>query len=211
MKKIGIFILLLFFWNGEGLKADIVARDSVITDMKTVINELLADTVDMAAVRQDTVAYIPQDSLSVLRDSISVEADSLLLEIDRAAIHFEDSIRHLKDSLMKAERAKKRIVPQEHPEVTAIFYDTCPGAQAGLAALNELGRRCPDEISVIATSCFCGSENYTIPALTTVSYPARVLMDRAFEIILMPEKKFPERSLTPPELHRRASVRNLML
>ncbi|WP_294504561.1 LacI family DNA-binding transcriptional regulator [uncultured Victivallis sp.] len=100
---------------------------------------------------------------------------------------------------------------QEHPEVTAIFYDTCPGAQAGLAALNELGRRCPDEISVIATSCFCGSENYTIPALTTVSYPARVLMDRAFEIILMPEKKFPERSLTPPELHRRASVRNLML
>lgn len=119
MKKIGIFILLLFFWNGEGLKADIVARDSVITDMKTVINELLADTVDMAAVGQDTVAYIPQDSLSVLRDSISVEADSLLLEIDRAAIHFEDSIRHLKDSLMKAERAKKRIVPQEHPEVTA--------------------------------------------------------------------------------------------
>ena len=100
---------------------------------------------------------------------------------------------------------------QEHPEVTAIFYDTCPGAQAGLAALNELGRRCPDEISVIATSCFCGSENYTIPALTTVSYPARVLMDRAIEIILMPEKKFPERSLTPPELHRRASVRNLML
>ena len=95
---------------------------------------------------------------------------------------------------------------REHPELTAIFYDTLPGALAGLAALNRLGRRCPEEISVIATSSFSGCENYTIPAITTVSYPARPLIDKAFEIILTPEKEFPERFLAAPELHRRSSI-----
>ena len=78
--------------------------------------------------------------------------------------------------------------------------------EAGLAALNRLGRRCPEEISVIATSSFSGCENYTIPAITTVSYPARPLIDKAFEIILTPEKEFPERFLAAPELHRRSSI-----
>lgn len=119
MKKVGILILLLFVLSGKSLKAETTARDSVITDMETVINELLSDTLDMTAVKKDTVAYVPQDSMSVFRDSISSEADSLLLEIDRAAMHFEDSIKHLKDSLMKAELAKRRVAPKVHPEVTA--------------------------------------------------------------------------------------------
>ncbi len=119
MKKVGILILLLFVLSGKSLKAETTARDSVITDMETVINELLSDTLDMTAVKKDTVAYVPQDSMSVFRDSISSEADSLLLEIDRAAMHFEDSIKHLKDSLMKAELAKRRVTPKVHPEVTA--------------------------------------------------------------------------------------------
>lgn len=99
---------------------------------------------------------------------------------------------------------------EAHPELTAIFYDTHPGAMAGLAALAESGRRCPDDISIIATSELTGWGNYTVPPLTIVSYPVRALIDKAFEVLLSSDREFPARIFIDAHINRRASIRRLL-
>lgn len=96
-----------------------------------------------------------------------------------------------------------------HPELTGLFYDTLPGAFAGLAALAKLGRRCPDDISVIAASGMHHCENYTVPAITTVNYPLSRLTDIGVEILLHPEKTFLFENIVNINLHERASLKEV--
>ncbi len=98
-------------------------------------------------------------------------------------------------------------VLEAHPELTALVYDTVPGAFAGLAALAKLGKRCPDDISIIAGTDMFGCERFTVPALSSVSISSRELTKVAVDIILHPRKRWNSNILIDVQLTRRDSIR----
>lgn len=95
------------------------------------------------------------------------------------------------------------------PAPTAVFAWTTHTALGVLHGLHELGRRIPEDISVIAMQDAWVAE-YTWPPLTGVEMPVELMGERAVDLLLaMVNGSRPERILIaspPPRIVERASV-----
>ncbi len=71
----------------------------------------------------------------------------------------------------------------EHPEVTALFAMSDTVAVGAIRALNDMGKKVPDDVSVIG---FDGIDisRYTVPRLTTVEQPVDEIARRSVNLLL---------------------------
>jgi len=95
-----------------------------------------------------------------------------------------------------------------HPEVTAVFCINDPMALGTLVAASEVGRKCPDDLSVVGYGDAPEAE-YWRPRLTTVSLSADRVAARAIEMIIERRKNpdmGPETILIPGRLIIRDST-----
>lgn len=70
-----------------------------------------------------------------------------------------------------------------HPEISAVFLSNDQMALGFMAAARELGRRIPDDLSIVGYDDEPGSEYYA-PPLTTVHQDFGLIGQRAFELAL---------------------------
>ena len=95
----------------------------------------------------------------------------------------------------------------ENPEVTALFAMSDTVAVGAIRALNDLGRRVPEDISVVG---FDGIDisRYTVPRLTTVEQPVDEIARRSVNILLdmMENNASPRHMLVSAEFRKRESV-----
>ena len=85
-------------------------------------------------------------------------------------------------SMEAAYRATRRLM-EEHPEITALFVIADSMAIAAMKALYDLGRKVPEDCSVIAIDGIEMSE-YTTPALTTLVQPLQKMAGKAVQALL---------------------------
>ena len=95
----------------------------------------------------------------------------------------------------------------ENPEVTALFAMSDTVAVGAIRALNDLGRKVPEEISVVG---FDGIDisRYTVPRLTTVEQPVDEIARRSVNLLLdmMESSASPRHLIVSAEFRRRESV-----
>ncbi|MDR1236662.1 MAG: LacI family DNA-binding transcriptional regulator [Propionibacteriaceae bacterium] len=95
------------------------------------------------------------------------------------------------------------------PDVSAVFISSDQMALGFMAAAHELGRRIPDDLSVVGYDNDPGSE-YFSPPLTTVHQDFAVIGQRAFDVarslIESPDKPPPDVTALVPELVIRATT-----
>ncbi|MBR0152724.1 MAG: LacI family DNA-binding transcriptional regulator [Lachnospiraceae bacterium] len=103
-------------------------------------------------------------------------------------------------SMAAAYEATKKLIT-EHPEITALFVIADSMAIAAMKALYDLGRRVPEDCSVIAIDGIEMSE-YTTPALTTLSQPPEVMARKAVKAMLD--------VIRDPEAHRHEWVKTTL-
>ena len=100
-----------------------------------------------------------------------------------------------------------RVFFAEHSDVTALFAMSDTVAVGAIRALNDLGKKVPEEISVIG---FDGIDisRYTVPRLTTVEQPVEEIARRSVNLLLdmMENNASPRHILVPAEYRRRESV-----
>ena len=100
-----------------------------------------------------------------------------------------------------------RVFFSTHPDVTALFAMSDTVAVGAIRALNDLGKKVPEEISVIG---FDGIDisKYTVPRLTTVEQPVEEIARRSVELLLdmMENNASPRHILVDAEFRRRESV-----
>ncbi|AKJ65626.1 LacI family transcriptional regulator [Kiritimatiella glycovorans] len=94
---------------------------------------------------------------------------------------------------------------REHPNVDGILFDSAHGAFAAIRALNEVGKRVPEDVSVI------GEGDYTFarfcsPPITVTAFDSRERIRRAIDYIVSPEKAASKEVVVPAGLIRRNSV-----
>ena len=96
---------------------------------------------------------------------------------------------------------------REQPALTGIVVHNEPVLQPLMDALRALGRRVPDDVSVVAV---CPDElaERTVPAVSSVAIPAQELGRRAVDLLMakLDEREVPEATLLAPRLTARAST-----
>ena len=95
-------------------------------------------------------------------------------------------------------------------DFTALFMLSDTMAMAGMKALEDHGKRIPEDISVIAIDGLNVSE-YTVPTLTTMVQPAEELARESVRILvnMLKDQAFTEHRLLEATLREGASVRSL--
>ena len=95
----------------------------------------------------------------------------------------------------------------ENQNVTALFAMSDTVAVGAIRALNDLGKKVPEEISVIG---FDGIDisRYTVPRLTTVEQPVDEIARRSINLLLdmMENNASPRHILVSADFRRRESV-----
>ena len=95
----------------------------------------------------------------------------------------------------------------ENPQVTALFAMSDTVAVGAIRALNDLGKKVPEEISVVG---FDGIDisRYTVPRLTTVEQPVEEIARRSVNLLLdmMENNASPRHILVTAEFRKRESV-----
>ena len=94
-----------------------------------------------------------------------------------------------------------------NPEVTALFAMSDTVAVGAIRALNDLGKKVPEEISVIG---FDGIDisRYTVPRLTTVEQPVEEIAHRSVGLLLdmLETSATPRHMIVSAEFRKRESV-----
>jgi DNA-binding LacI/PurR family transcriptional regulator len=101
-----------------------------------------------------------------------------------------------------------RLLLEEYPRLTALYTSSLTQAVGALHAAWELGRRVPDDLSVL-TSDETPLANFLRPPLTTIRMPLAVLGAAAVDALLEQLAGEPPRDVVvdqPPELVRRGST-----
>lgn len=91
---------------------------------------------------------------------------------------------------------------RNHPDTTALFAMSDAVAIGAVRALQDLGKKVPDDISVVG---FDGIDlsRFTIPRLTTVEQPVNEIADRSVNLLLdMVEKKITPRHVLVNAVYR---------
>ena len=100
-----------------------------------------------------------------------------------------------------------RVFFSENPEVTALFAMSDTVAVGAIRALNDLGKKVPEDISVIG---FDGIDisRYTVPRLTTVEQPVDEIARRSVNLLLdmMENNASPRHMLVQADFRKRESV-----
>ena len=96
---------------------------------------------------------------------------------------------------------------REQPRLTGIVVHNEPAVQPLLDALAALGRRVPDDVSVVA---ICPDElaEHARPAVTSVAIPAEEVGRQAVDLLMakLADRPVPDATLLAPRLRRRAST-----
>jgi DNA-binding LacI/PurR family transcriptional regulator len=71
----------------------------------------------------------------------------------------------------------------DHPDLTALYLSSFGQATGALHAAAELGRRVPDDLSMLAFEDVPSSA-YTVPPLSTIAMPMRQLGEKAVDVLL---------------------------
>ena len=117
--------------------------------------------------KSDTTALRYQGCLNACRkNSISFTEE----QYETARFSYEDGYRAAKALL------------QRNPDLTAIFAMSDVMAIGAIRALQDLGKRVPEDISVVGFDGLALG-NYTIPRLTTVAQSAQTLVDRSLALL----------------------------
>lgn len=107
----------------------------------------------------------------------------------------------------EAVRATVEDLLREQPDLTGIVVHNEPVVQPLLDALAALGRRVPEDVSVVAV---CPDElaEHAAPRVTSVAIPAEELGRRAVDLLMnkLADHDVPEATLLPPRLTPRAST-----
>ena len=94
----------------------------------------------------------------------------------------------------------------EQPALTGILVHNEPALQPVLDALRALGRRVPEDVSVVAV---CPDElaQHAVPAVSSVAIPAEEVGRQAVDLLMakLAEHHVPDATLLSPRLTRRAS------
>lgn len=97
-----------------------------------------------------------------------------------------------------------------HPDVTALFAMSDTVAVGAIRALTDLGRRVPEDVSVIG---FDGIDisRYTVPRLTTVEQPVEEIARRSVDLLvdMIENEASPRHILVDAEFRKRESVCNI--
>jgi DNA-binding LacI/PurR family transcriptional regulator len=95
---------------------------------------------------------------------------------------------------------------REEPDLTGIVVHNEPALQPVLDALRKLGRRVPDDVSVVAV---CPDElaEHALPPVSSVTIPAEEVGRRAVDLLMakLDEQDVPEATLLAPRLTPRVS------
>jgi DNA-binding LacI/PurR family transcriptional regulator len=96
---------------------------------------------------------------------------------------------------------------REQPSLTALVVHNEPVVQPLLDALTALGRRVPEDVSVVA---ICPDElaEHAAPRVTAVAIPAEELGRRAVDLLMakLADQHVPDATLLAPRLTERAST-----
>ena len=106
---------------------------------------------------------------------------------------------------MESARAMARELLKKN-KLTALVTDSQVGAIGAMSAINELGLRVPDDVSLVATSDGQNREQYLVPPLTTVLSDSAAEVSAGFDIILGVSRPGDHTTLIPVTLNERASV-----
>ena len=107
-----------------------------------------------------------------------------------------------------AYRAAAALV-RRNASFTALFAMSDVMAIGAIRALQDLGKRVPDDVSVVGVDGLSIGE-YTVPRLSTVSQSVRDLADRSVDLLLQAiDCKDPTHETVPVTLFMRESVRKL--
>ncbi len=104
-----------------------------------------------------------------------------------------------------AQRVAKLLA--DDPELTGLVVHNEAAVDAVLAALRAGGRRCPEDVSVVAI-CPDGLAERSLPALTSVLVPAEDVGTQAVSLLMrkLDGAQVPEATLLPPRLTVRDST-----
>lgn len=125
---------------------------------------------------------------------------------ERGLVYEQDYFRETRFSY-DAGYETARAFFSEHPETTALFAMSDTVAVGAIRALNDLGRKVPEEISVVG---FDGIDitRYTVPRLTTIEQPVDEIARRSVNLLLdmMENNASPRHILVTAEFRKRESV-----
>lgn len=112
---------------------------------------------------------------------------------------------------LSGKKATLRLL-KRHPDLTALIGGDGHITLGALQAINELDKKTPDDISLIAMELDLPAFKHTIPPLTVVDKPFEKIFHRAVEILIerIRNPNISPRSITlAPLLHDRESVKKI--
>ena len=152
------------------------------------LSSVSADDVLAAEMAIDHLISLGHRKIGVIGGSRE-KSDTTLLRyqgccnaFERAGIPFCDSgYEKARFSYEDGCRAAKALL-ERHPDLTAIFAMSDVMAIGAMRALKDLGKRIPEDISVVGFDGLALSD-YTVPRLTTVAQSVEALVDRSLALL----------------------------
>ena len=92
--------------------------------------------------------------------------------------------------------------------LTALVFETIRGAFGGVRALYEMGLKCPEDVSIIASQSSFGYEEMSCPSITTVNSNTEIAVNLAMDIIINNGSDC-KNFINDTELFKRESVKNI--
>jgi len=135
-------------------------------------------------------------------------AERLLAGVDEAAARRGVTARmHSCEPSPEAALATVEQLLREQPDLTGIVVHNEPALQPVLDALRTLGRRVPEDVSVVAV---CPDElaQHAAPAVSSVTIPAQEVGRQAVDLLMakLEDEHVPAATLLAPRLTRRVST-----
>ncbi len=105
-------------------------------------------------------------------------------------------------------RGAKELLERE-PDLTALYFESLRGCIGGLRAIHECGKRCPEDISVIASNSEYKLEEMLTPSISLSTGNMARVAHTALDIISSPKTQKSQLFIEPFQLTERDSVRDL--
>jgi DNA-binding LacI/PurR family transcriptional regulator len=171
----------------EELMARIIERVDNIVCLERSIYNLPALIVDLAAAAQMAVEHLI--SLGHQRIAFLAFQDERITGYKRALmmhnIAFDESLLRTPDPMQLLASSYDLTVDLvcKNPDITALFASNDESAIAAMAAIQDQGRRIPEDIAVASVDNIAIA-SMVRPALTTVNLPIRQMGDYALRLLL---------------------------
>lgn len=154
------------------------------------------------------IAYIANEPWSISSD---LTYDGIKQGLYAAGLHLrdlvrsEDKVQPWEPSMAAGQWITRRILTR-NSAVTALIYDSVPGAIGGLSAIHACGRKVPEDLSVVVNDDYAAIEEFLCPALSGIVVDRSSLVKKALRLILDPAPGLDHTSREDVRLVERASI-----